>query len=263
MGDTRIVDEALVGLIGAESEHDVYDAVVAGVHGLLPGSFIVITQLLSGTEYFRVDAHAGLDRLPRDPLRKLSASIPPPSPTASPTCVRTMSPAYRSGRAREVDGRPPRADAGQAAQAACAAIERLLGVRGRLRRSASRGDDIHYGDTLARRTQKATPITYAETIETLVHQATIAIRRLRAEDELRAKQAELDIFFTESLDLLCIADMDGYFRRVNPEWERTLGYSHRGARGPALPRPRPPRRRGGHAWRRWTGLAHGQPRRAS
>ncbi len=61
-------------------------------------------------------------------------------------------------------------------------------------------------------------------METLVHQATIAIRRLRAEDELRAKQAELDAFFTQSLDLLCIADVHGYFRRLNPEWERTLGY---------------------------------------
>lgn len=46
----------------------------------------------------------------------------------------------------------------------------------------------------------------------------------RAEEALRAKTEELDRFFTSALDLLCIADTDGYFRRLNPEWENTLGY---------------------------------------
>ncbi|MGH9450221.1 MAG: PAS domain-containing sensor histidine kinase [Terriglobia bacterium] len=41
---------------------------------------------------------------------------------------------------------------------------------------------------------------------------------------LAGKPEELDPFFTVSLDLLCIANMDGYFLRLNPEWETTLGY---------------------------------------
>jgi PAS domain S-box-containing protein len=35
---------------------------------------------------------------------------------------------------------------------------------------------------------------------------------------------ELNRFFTAGLDLLCIADLNGQLIRVNPEWERTLGY---------------------------------------
>jgi PAS domain S-box-containing protein len=50
-------------------------------------------------------------------------------------------------------------------------------------------------------------------------------RRRKTEAALQAKTEELDRYFTHSLDLLCIADTDGYFRRLNPEWERTLGYS--------------------------------------
>lgn len=48
--------------------------------------------------------------------------------------------------------------------------------------------------------------------------------RKRAEEELKAKTEELTGYFSSSLDMFCIADTKGYFRRLNPEWENTLGY---------------------------------------
>ncbi|MGD0817461.1 MAG: PAS domain S-box protein [Methanomassiliicoccales archaeon] len=59
----------------------------------------------------------------------------------------------------------------------------------------------------------------------LGHRIRSLVGRHQAEEALRRKTEELDRYFTLSLDLLCIADTDGYFRRLNPEWERTLGYS--------------------------------------
>ncbi len=50
------------------------------------------------------------------------------------------------------------------------------------------------------------------------------VERLQVEEALRDKTEELDRFFNFAPDLLCIAGMDGCFKRINPAWEATLGY---------------------------------------
>jgi len=51
------------------------------------------------------------------------------------------------------------------------------------------------------------------------------VTNFRDISERKALERERDGFFEVSLELLCIAGMDGYFRRLNPAWERTLGWS--------------------------------------
>lgn len=41
---------------------------------------------------------------------------------------------------------------------------------------------------------------------------------------LDQKSQELERFFEVNIDLLCIADLDGRFLKLNPEWQHTLGY---------------------------------------
>lgn len=43
--------------------------------------------------------------------------------------------------------------------------------------------------------------------------------------EQRELVAESEAFFANAVDLLCMLDFNGHFKRVNPAWERTLGWT--------------------------------------
>jgi PAS domain S-box-containing protein len=58
----------------------------------------------------------------------------------------------------------------------------------------------------------------------LISKVRDAVMRNRPERGIQEKSEELDQFFTLALDLLCIVDSEGTFRRLNSAWESTLGY---------------------------------------
>jgi len=77
---------------------------------------------------------------------------------------------------------------------------------------------------IASHTLDEIPATVQELLEAVVPEMENAITRILAEQALREKTEEIHRYFTNSLDLLCIADTTGRFIRLNPEWERVLGF---------------------------------------
>ncbi len=58
----------------------------------------------------------------------------------------------------------------------------------------------------------------------LRHKILSAIANHRAEQKIHEKTEEMDKFFENALDLLCIADTNGNLRRLSRQWETTLGF---------------------------------------
>ena len=43
--------------------------------------------------------------------------------------------------------------------------------------------------------------------------------------EIKSKETEINNFFHLSLEIMCVANLDGYFKRINPSFARILGYT--------------------------------------
>lgn len=62
-------------------------------------------------------------------------------------------------------------------------------------------------------------------LDELAADVSFALESIEAGRMHHRVAGELDQFFALSLDMLCISDLEGHFQRLNPAWERALGFS--------------------------------------
>nr|NQU93957.1 PAS domain S-box protein [Bacteroidota bacterium] len=85
--------------------------------------------------------------------------------------------------------------------------------------------DVFHGETVDIR-KDGTYINSEVIGTTLVFQGEKHLMAIiRNITEIKKAREEVDRFFNVTSNLLCIAGVDGYFRQLNPAWEKLLGYS--------------------------------------
>ena len=177
------------------------------------------------------------------------------------SCAAATSGPRRAGSFAEFDAHQPRAHVRSAAWDCRDACGRAASRRGFLMSSAtriSRARRLPHAKAFTRRSAFPWCCT-AKCSASWSSSASRSVRRTTSCSSMlssvgnqiglfygrRRAQDDLDRFFTLSLDLLCIVGFDGYFKRVNPAWQRVLGYTSRGAAGASVRRVHPSRRSAG------------------
>jgi PAS domain S-box-containing protein len=103
-------------------------------------------------------------------------------------------------------------------------IDRLRADAGRLARGEALGPPHEASDELGELTRSIHDA--AATLRARDAQVSAQVRELAAVNrDLDRAREEIDQFFSLSLDLLGIVGPDGCFKRVNPAWERALGWT--------------------------------------
>jgi PAS domain S-box-containing protein len=98
-----------------------------------------------------------------------------------------------------------------------AAVAGQVGLHGAFAFPIRRGDEVLGVMEFFSRDIREPDAALLETMKTAGAQIGLYVARKWAADEL-------ETFFTLSLDLLCVASLDGYFLRLNPAWTHVLGY---------------------------------------
>lgn len=217
----EIINDAVSQLVGNTDEAKIYQIIGEAVHKLLPDTYYFITAVTSNEKHLYITDSYGFESQFKT-IKKILRLDPYSLKIPFKNIPDDELALYTSGKLFYAMDGLYMLSVHAVPKPVCKSIEKLLGVS-EIYCIGFTCDEIPYGGLtiLLRKGQSIQP---TEVIETMINQASIAIQRKRTEEKLKEKTEELERYFTSSLDLFCIADTKGIFRRLNSEWKNCLGY---------------------------------------
>jgi PAS domain S-box-containing protein len=220
--DENSLLETSLAISRCRTDDDVCEAAADLAFKLNPHSRVLVTLSDPALNGIRVRAHRGFGSLIDSALATLGQD-----PRLSAISVTEMTDAelalYGSGRVEELPGGLYALMARRVPKAACAAVERMLGVDQAYGVGFNLGSGHDGGIVLLVR--KNAVVNGREIIETLVSHVAAAVRRLRAEQALREEKERAQRYLDVAGVMFVALDADGRITMANRRAYDVLGYA--------------------------------------
>jgi PAS domain S-box-containing protein len=225
-----VINEAAAQLVGVEDEQSIFQLVLNTARMLLPDASLITGVLDADGKAMRVVGQHGLDRYVESIGRMLGED---PLQMAFPLADATeaLLALYRRGKLHHFEDGFYSFSIRSVPPLICKAIEKLLDL-GEVWAIGIAGGGQHYG-ALGILLPRNQTIDDAAPIETIVNQAAIAIRRVRAEEALRSSETKLRTVFQMLPVGISIRDKDGFVIDQNPALLSITGLSDQVFQNPA------------------------------
>lgn len=232
--ELAFLSRTAMGFVEQGSGDDIWRYIGEHLHELVPDAIIIISDFDEDMWRFEVRFFTGLGRTLSKVKKLLGRDLQGLTVTGDDEALERL----RSGTMVQVPGGVHTFACGSMPKNVCSSIERVLGI-GPIYSMGLVWEGRLYGSASII-TRKVSALPGREAVETFVRQASVALRRQRAEEELRKHRDELEELVEErtrelkvfrtlidrSSDAIFVVDPEtGRFLDVNESACKNLGYS--------------------------------------
>lgn len=206
--ELHTINETFIQLLGVQSDVEIFKIIGKSVKNLLPSSMVTISSLVSDKRHMKIVDVLGLEKF-TDALEKFK--IDPFALTFSLSELDSkLLFLHQEGKLVRSEEGIYGVVMGKIPRKVCELIERFVNI-GEVYSIAFLCEKKLYGGLVIQIPQGET-LHHKEAIETIVHQASIAIQRIRAEEDLIKSEDKYRAFINSTSDMAYLKD--NHFRYV-------------------------------------------------
>jgi PAS domain S-box-containing protein len=214
---SRIIAETQLKMLKSDNIEDLFKILAESIHSIIGEGIVATVKLNDSDKSMQFVSCAGLGDMVSKVIDLLGFD-----PTKKQTTLDKMSEKelrkYSTGMLVKLENGLHDLLENLVPEKVSMLVQKLLGVRNVFTIGLVEKDNPTGGVVIL---AKKDISDHHDDIEKITGQAALAVQKKKAEEELEKSNR----IFNHSIDMLCIAGFDGYFKTLNPSWERVLGWS--------------------------------------